>query len=126
MLDLLPVALGAWADAERRCGAPERAAELAAEGVKLLESGAPSLLNESAIYLALFEALQQLGREDEARDVAQRGLVPLARRVRGLAGSPYPLAFLTSLPANAGLLAAAEESAHLPREIEAILDRGQG
>jgi eukaryotic-like serine/threonine-protein kinase len=126
MLDILPVALGAWADAERRCGDTERAATLAAEGVKLLESGAPSLLNESSIYLALHEALLQLGREEEARDVAQRGLSPLARRVRGLAGSAYPLAFLTSLPANAGLLAAAEEHAHLPREIESVLDRGQG
>ena len=126
MLDLLPVALGAWAEAERRCGDPARAAELAAEGVTLLEAGAPSLLNESAIYLALHEALQQLNRPEEARDVAQRGLIPLARRVRGLLGSPYPLAFLTSLPANAGLLAAAEENAHLPREIESVLNRGQG
>ena len=55
MLDVLPVAIGLWAEAERRCGHPERARELAAEAAVLLESGSPSLLNEAPIYLALHD-----------------------------------------------------------------------
>jgi len=42
MLDVVPVALGFWAEAERRAGSPERASELAAEAVALLARARPA------------------------------------------------------------------------------------
>src|SRR5262249_27638719 len=68
MLDVMPVAVGQWSEAERRCNQPERAVELATEAANLLEHGSPSLLNEAPIYLALHDALVDLGRHGEARD----------------------------------------------------------
>src|SRR5260221_695784 len=60
-LDVLPVALGFWAEAERRLGDAEHAIELAGEAAGLLESGAPSLLNEAPVYLALHDACVDTG-----------------------------------------------------------------
>src|SRR5580704_4922383 len=48
MLDVVPVALGLWAEAERLCGDAERACVLAGEAAALLEQGSPSLLNEAS------------------------------------------------------------------------------
>src|SRR5688572_23882701 len=62
MLDVVPVAVGLWSEAERRCGQAERACELATEAAGLVDSGSPSLLNEAPIYLALHDALSDLGR----------------------------------------------------------------
>jgi eukaryotic-like serine/threonine-protein kinase len=123
MRDLLPVALGEWADAERRCGAAERGVELAREAAGLLETGAPSLLNEAPVYLALHDALVDAGRLPEAKEAIFRAMSPLSRRVSGLGGSNYAMGFLTHLPHNAALLAAAEAYGLVPRDIEALLER---
>ncbi len=120
MLDVLPGAIGFWAEAERRCGQPERARELAREAADLLDEGSPSLLNEAPVFLALHDACIDLGDATLARDAIARGMPRLVRRVRGLAGTPYAKVFLT-LPANAGMLAAAEGYALLPDELSAAL-----
>ena len=121
MLDLVPVALGLCAEAERRCGAPERAIEIATEAAGLLEHGSPSLLNEAPIYLALHDACVDLGRLEDAKDAIARGLPCLVTRVHGLSGTPYAKEFLRHLAPNAGLIAAAETYGLLPAELAAIL-----
>jgi len=121
MLDVLPVALGLWSEAERRCGQPDRAVELATEAASLLEHGSPSLLNEAPIYLALHDALVDLGHHEEARNAIARGLPRLVTRVHGLLGTPHAKDFLTHVSSNAGLLAAAEGYGILPAELADIL-----
>jgi tetratricopeptide (TPR) repeat protein len=121
MLDVVPVALGLWAEAERRCGQPQRARELAREAVAMMEGGSPSLLNEAPIFLALHDACVDLGEQVEAKDAIARGLPRLVTRVQGLAGTPYALGFLTQLAPNAGLLAAAKTYGSVPLEIERLL-----
>ena len=121
MLDVVPVALGLWAEAERRCNLPERALEIATEAAGLLEHGSPSLLNEAPIYLALHDAYVDLGRPKEARDAIASGLPLLVTRVHGLSGTPYAADFLRHLAPNAGLTAAAEAYGILPAEIAAII-----
>lgn len=123
MLDVLPVALGLWAEAERRCGQPDRAIELATEAAGLLEHGSPSLLNEAPIYLALHGACVDLGRAEQAKDAIARGLPHLVTRVHGLSGTPYARDFLTHLAPNAGLIAAAQGYDLLPSELAGILAR---
>jgi hypothetical protein len=123
MLDVVPVALGLWAEAERRCGQPERAVELGNEAAGLIEKGSPSLLNEAPIYLALHDAYSDLERKDEARDAIARGLPCLVTRVHGLSGTPYAKDFLVHVASNAGLLAAAQRYAIVPGEIAEILER---
>jgi eukaryotic-like serine/threonine-protein kinase len=123
MLDVVPVALGLWAEAERRCGSPERAVEIATEAAGLLEHGSPSLLNEAPIYLALHDACVDLGMHAEARDAIKRGLPQLVTRVHGLSGTPYAQEFLRHLAPNAGLITAAEAYGLLPPELAAILTR---
>jgi hypothetical protein len=122
--DLLPVALGTWAEAERVCKNVQAAVRLASEAVELLQSGAPSLLNESPVYLALHDALADQGRLDEARDAIALGVPPLMRRVHGLVGTPYARQFLTELPANTALIAVAERFGLVPDEIHTLLARG--
>jgi eukaryotic-like serine/threonine-protein kinase len=124
MLDVVPVALGLWAEAERRCGEAERALEIATEAASLLEQGSPSLLNEAPIYLALHDACVDLGRLAEAKEAIARGLPPLATRVKGLSGTPYARDFLANLAPNAGLTAAAEGYGLERPEIQEILGRG--
>lgn len=121
MLDVVPVALGLWAEAERRCGQAERALEIAREAADLLEHGSPSLLNEAPIYLALHDAAVDLGNLREAKDAIARGLPRLVTRVHGLSGTPYARDFLVELVPNAGLLAAAEAYDLVPPELQAIL-----
>jgi hypothetical protein len=123
MLDVVPVAVGQWSEAERRCSQPERAVELATEAVALLESGSPSLLNEAPIYLALHDALVDLGRHEEAKNAIARGLPYLVTRVHGLLGTPHAKDFLAKVSSNAGLLAAAEGYGIVPRELLDILGR---
>lgn len=124
--DVLPVALGTWADAERRSGHVERALELAIEAAALLEQGAPSLLNESSVYLALHDAHLCAGDQESARDAIGRGMPKLLHRVHGLVGTSYARSFLTELPHNAALLAAAEGYGLVPDEIHQLLESGTG
>lgn len=122
--DVLPVALGMWAEAERRCNNLDAAIRVASEAADLLEQGAPSLLNESAVYLALHDAHQSAGNEELARASVARGMPPLLRRLHGLVGTPYARQFLTELPQNAALLAAAEGYGVTPDEIHRLFERG--
>jgi hypothetical protein len=124
MLDVLPVALGRLAEAERRCGRPEEARRLAREAATLLDEGSPSLLNEAPVFLALHDACVDLNAHKEARDAIARGIPRLLTRVQGLAGTPYGKDFLTQLVPNAGLIAAAEAYDLVPLEITAMLERG--
>ena len=120
MLDVVPVAMGFLAEAERRCGFPDKAREIAREAAHLLDSGSPSLLNEAPVFLALHDACVDLGELSEAREAILRGIPRLATRVQGLSGTPYARDFLTQLPTNAGLLAAAEGYGLVPKELTAI------
>ena len=121
MLDVVPVAVGLWSEAERLCNQPDRAVELATEAVNLLEHGSPSLLNEAPIYLALHDALVDLGRHEEAKNAIARGLPRLVTRVHGLLGTEHAKDFLTNVSSNAGLLAAAEGYGIVPPELAEIL-----
>jgi hypothetical protein len=121
MLDVLPVARGIWAEAERRCGDAERARALASEAAALLDEGSPSLLNEAPVFLALHDACVDLGRLEEARLAIARGVPRLMTRMRGLAGTPYARAFLQALAPNAGLLAAGEAYGLVPAELSSIV-----
>ncbi len=122
--DVLPVALAVWAKAERSCGNPERSRQLAEEAADLLEGGAPSLLNESTVYVVLHDACVDCDDEDAARDAVLRGMAPLQRRVEGLYGTPYARLFLTELPHNAALVAAGEGYGLVPDAIHRVLERG--
>jgi tetratricopeptide (TPR) repeat protein len=123
MLDVLPVALGLWAEAERLCSRPEQARELASEAAALFDEGSPSLLNESPVFLSLHDACVDLGELRLARQAIARGVPRLLTRLRGLAATPYTHAFLTSLASNAGLLAAAEAYGLVPDEVTLVLGR---
>jgi hypothetical protein len=123
MLDVVPVALGFWSEAERRLGQAERAVELATEAANLIEHGSPSLLNEAPIFLALHDALADLGRNVEAKQAIGRGLPRLVTRVHGLRDTPYARDFLTNVSTNAGLLAAAEGYALVPPELADLLGK---
>jgi hypothetical protein len=121
MLDVLPVALGLWAEAERRCGRAEQACALASEAATLFDEGFPSLLNEAPVFLALHDAYVDLGRLEQARGAIARAVPRLLTRLRGLSGTPYAKTFLTELVPNAGLLAAAEAYGLIPPEVNLAL-----
>src|SRR6202020_2278603 len=80
MLDVLPVALGRLAEAERRCGDPKRAYALAQEAADLLDHGSPSLLNEAPVFLALHDAAVAGGFENEAKNAIARAIPRLVTR----------------------------------------------
>jgi len=124
--DVLPVALGFWAEAERLFGHAEQAVEIAAEAARLVEAGAPSLLNEAPIYLFLHDAYVDVGDLRGARDAMARGIAPLMRRLKGLEGTPYARSFLLGLPHNSALLAAAEAYGCIPPEIDRLLQQTEG
>ncbi len=123
MLDVVPVAMGLLAEAERRCGHREKALELAREAASLLDGGSPSLLNEAPVFLALHDACVDVGDLEEARSAIRRGVPRLVLRVKGLAGTPYGRDFLQQLPSNAGFLAAAEAYGLVPEELAVLLER---
>lgn len=123
MLDVFPVALGFWAEAERRSGDAERAIELAREAVGLLDGGSPSLLNEAPLFLALHDACIDIGALGEAKDAVARGMPRLVLRAQALQSTPYTRAFLTELSPNAGLIAAADGYGLVPPELAAMLGR---
>lgn len=124
-LDVLPVALGMWAEAERVCGNAERAAHIGGEAATLLEQGAPSLLNEAPVFLTLYKAHVDLGDEEAAHSALAASIRPLLRRLNGLVGSRYARGFLTELPHNAELLAAADAAGLLPDSVNRLLAGGR-
>jgi eukaryotic-like serine/threonine-protein kinase len=121
MLDLVPVALGYWSEAERRCGQAERAHELALEATRMLDERGASLLNEAPVFLALHDACVALGDAAAAKNAIVRGIPRLVTRIHGLAGTTYAHGFLVQLPPNAGLIAAADRYGLVPPSITAIL-----
>jgi type II secretory pathway predicted ATPase ExeA len=121
MLDVLPVALGLWAAAERRTGHAEQARTLASEAAGLIDDGSPSLLNEAPVFLALHDACVDLADVAGARQAIARAIPRLVTRVRGLSSTAYGYAFLTELESNAALLAAAEAYKLVPDEIARVL-----
>ena len=121
--DLIPVALGLWSEAERRCGDLEKARTLAREATSLLEQGAPSLLNESPAFIALHDVELEGGDESAAKIAVERGMALLRRRLRSLEGTPYARVFLSGLPYNDRLLRRAKEYGLVPPEVLAALDR---
>src|SRR5690606_18402211 len=92
--DVLPVALGFWAEAERRRGQSDKAIAIAREAAELVEQGAPSLLNEAPIYLVLHDACVDAGDLVGARTAMERAMPPLVRRLHGLEGTSYARNFL--------------------------------
>jgi tetratricopeptide (TPR) repeat protein len=122
MLDVLPVALGFWAEAERRCGNSEQARTMASEAAALFDEGSPSLLNEAPVFLALHDACVDVGQLEQARSAIARGIPRLVTRLKGLVGTPYGRAFLTQLAPNAGLLAAAEAYDLVPAAVTSVLE----
>jgi hypothetical protein len=119
--DLLPVALGFWARAEFNTGHLERALELAHNAAELLRSGAPSLLNESPVYLILHDAELKRGETAAAKEAIANAMTPLLRRLRGLLPTRYALPFLTGLTDNSKLVALADGYGVLPAEVRAEL-----
>jgi hypothetical protein len=115
------VALGLWAESERRSGNPTQARAFASEAAGLFDEGSPSLLNEAPVFLALHDACVDLGELEQARGAIARGVPRLVTRVKGLAGTPYARAFITQLASNAGLLAAAEAYGLVPEEVTTTL-----
>ena len=98
--DVLPVALGFWAEAERRSGSSEAHACSPRKPRRLIEQGAPSLLNESPVFLALHDAYLAAGDDARAVEAVQRGMGPLTRRLQGLKNTPYARVFLTRAAAQ--------------------------
>ena len=115
--DLIPVALGRWAEAEQRGGEHTRARALAEESAGLLEQGAPSLLNESPVFLVLHDACLAEGDERGAIEAVRRGMAPLTRRLAGLKNTPYARLFLTALPHNEALLKKARKYGLVPADV---------
>ncbi|WP_394842887.1 protein kinase [Pendulispora brunnea] len=121
MLDVVPVALALLAEAERRCGAVERAYELAQRACTLVDQGSPSLLNEAPIFLTLHRICTNMGRADEARQAIVRSIPRLLTRTRALEKTPYLRGFLNAV-LNDVLLQVAEGYGLVPEEIRRILE----
>jgi eukaryotic-like serine/threonine-protein kinase len=119
--DVLPVALGNWAESERRLGKLDRARELGEEAANMIEARAPSLLNEAPIFLSLYRTYQELGDSEAADRTIARGMEPLRHRFSALTGTPYARSFLTGLPENAELVAVADALGVLSPKIHAAL-----
>jgi hypothetical protein len=125
--DVLPVALGMVAEAERLCKNLREADAIATEAADLLLEGAPSLLNESPVFLTLYKARSDLGDSEGAHDALVSSIHPLLRRLNGLVGGAYARTFLTGLPQNAELVAALDAAGLLPDSVHRILaTAGQG
>jgi eukaryotic-like serine/threonine-protein kinase len=104
MLDVVPVALAFLGDAERLAGDANKARDLAAEAADMIHTGAPCLLNEAPIFLALHDAALALSREAEAKQAIERGVPYLQKRLKSLQGTHYADEFIRTLPSNARML----------------------
>lgn len=109
--DVLPVALGMWALAEHLSKNTERALQIATEAATLLASGAPSLLNESPIFLTLHDVHLNRGNLTDAKAAIQAALPFLRRRAESLQTGPYLDHFLAGLDDNRRLLTLASQYA---------------
>jgi eukaryotic-like serine/threonine-protein kinase len=107
--DVFPVALGMWALAEHLSKNSLRALEIANEASALLSAGAPSLLNESPIFLTLHDIHLGLGDFTAARTSIETALPLLNRRTTSLQGSPYLTQFLEGIEDNRRLLTLAHQ-----------------
>lgn len=128
MLDVVPVALGYWSQAELLGGDHVSALAIATEAATLLETGAPSLLNEAPVYLALHDAWVAAGnaRSDQSpthsderfAELVATGLSHVERRLLGLKGTKYGPHFLKDLRANAQLIALGVHYGVLPPSLQ--------
>jgi tetratricopeptide (TPR) repeat protein len=124
--DVLPAALGMWARAALSSGDAEKGEQLAIQAAELLRSGAPSLLNESPIYLVLHDVAAQRGDLEGAKAAVEEGIRPLSRRLAGLQSTPYVRAFLTELLDNATLVSHAERYGLLPDKLRKVIESDTG
>ena len=99
---------------------PRHALALAEEAATLIEQGAPSLLNESPVFLALHDAYLEVGDRAAAEGAIRRGMAPLLRRLQGLKGSSYAPIFVSELPQNVSLLRRAEQYGLTPPRLLAL------
>ncbi len=121
--DVLPVALGMWALAEHLAKNTERALQIATEASMLLASGAPSLLNESPIFLTLHDVHLSRGNFVDAKGAIEAALPFLDRRAQSLRTSPYLLHFLTGLDDNRRLLTLATQYSIPHAHTETLAER---
>jgi hypothetical protein len=121
--DVLAVALAMWAEAERACNNLAPAVENHGQLRSSSNRGASELLNESVVFLSLYDALTDSGASRRAHDLLKKALPPLLRRLHGLAGTPYARTFLSDLHANARVVALAEDEGLLPEAIQRVLER---
>lgn len=124
--DVLPAALGMWARAELTSGDLDAAERLALQAADLLRSGAPSLLNESPVYLVLHDVYTQRGASDLAKQAIEEGIQPLLRRLSGLLSTHYVRPFLTELVDNATLVSHAERYGLLPDKLRKVIESDAG
>lgn len=124
--DVLPAALGMWARAELSSGDAEAALGLARQAADLLCSGAPSLLNESPVYLVLHDVYLGRGDGEAARRAIEDGIQPLLRRFSGLLSTRYVRPFLTELVDNATLVSHAERYGLLPDRVRKVIESDAG
>ena len=123
MLDLLPVALGRLAAAELSQGRGDHALELATRAAQLVETGAPSLMNEAPIFLALHDAYIATNALVSASQAIARGTPFFDRRLAGLRGTPYALSFVAHLQDNATFAELARRYGHVGADLEEIVQR---
>jgi tetratricopeptide (TPR) repeat protein len=124
--DVLPAALGMWARAELASGDVDAAKRLAEQAGDLLRSGAPSLLNESPVYLVLHDVHTLRGEPELAKKAIEEGIQPLLRRLSGLLSTSYVRPFLTELVDNAALVSHAERYGLLPDRVRKLIESDSG
>jgi tetratricopeptide (TPR) repeat protein len=123
MLDLLPVALGRLASAALAQSRVDEALELARRAAHLIETGAPSLMNEAPIFLALHDALRAKGELVEAPKAIARGGPFFERRIAGLRGTPYAHSFVWSLSDNARFADLSSRYGVVSDELAEVIER---
>lgn len=121
MLDVVPVALGLLAEAERQCGDLDTALDTSSRAAQLLDEGSPSLLNEASVFCALSACLRDKGDEAGAKDAVRRAMPYLEKRVAGLASTPYVKEFLREIEANARMVEEARKLGLLPSTLDDVL-----
>jgi hypothetical protein len=123
MLDLLPVALGRLASAALAQGEGAEARAQAHRAAQLVETGAPSLMNEAPIFLALHDAYRADGDAAEAARAIARGAPFFERRIAGLRGTPYAHSFVWSLSDNARFAELSSRYGSVSDELAEVIER---